>query len=59
MHDYIDRETGHNKHKSLKLRFIDSFKFLSASLENLDNGLVASDFRETRKHFSDDAKNLI
>ena len=56
MHNYVDRKTGHNKHKFLKLRFIDSFKFLSASLENLGNGLVALDFKETQKHFSDDAK---
>jgi hypothetical protein len=56
VHDYVDRKTGQNKHKFLKLRFIDSFKFLSASLENLGNGLEDSDFRETRKYFSDDAK---
>ena len=54
MHDYIDNKTGQKKRKNLKLRFIDSFKFLSTSLENLGNGLSDSEFKETRKHFVDD-----
>ena len=51
MHDYVDQKTGQTKRKNLKLRFIDSFKFLSTSLENLGNGLSNNEFRETRKHF--------
>ena len=54
MHDYIDQKTGQTKRKNLKLRFIDSFKFLSASLEALGNGLAPNEFRETRKHFSNE-----
>jgi len=37
--------------KYLKLRFIDSFKFLSTSLEKLCNGLEIGRFKETRKYF--------
>lgn len=35
------------------MRFIDSFKFLSASLENLSNGLDSEHCIETKKYFSD------
>ena len=60
MHDYVDHKTGQTKRKNLKLRFIDSFKFLSTSLENLGNGLCNKDFKETRKHFvKDDEFNLM
>lgn len=56
MHDYVDGKTGHTKRKYLKLRFIDSLKFLSTSLENLGNGLNTTEFRETRKHFVTDGE---
>ena len=60
VHDYVDRMTGCIKKKYLKLRFIDSFKFLSTSLENLGNGLDVGSLRETRKHFvNNDKFNLM
>lgn len=59
IHDYVDKD-GCIKKKFLKLRFIDSFKFLAASLENLGNGLSVEQFTETRKHFpADDEFDLM
>ncbi|MGH9701657.1 MAG: DNA polymerase, partial [Candidatus Acidiferrales bacterium] len=52
VHDYFDYNTGTMKKKNLKLRFIDSFKFLSTSLANLGDGLDVDSFKETRKHFA-------
>jgi hypothetical protein len=51
MHDYLDKKTGQIKCKNLKLRFIDSFKFLSASLDKLGGGLAIGDLKETKKNF--------
>ncbi|MGH9021455.1 MAG: hypothetical protein ACRDV0_10690 [Acidimicrobiales bacterium] len=56
MHDYVDRKTGSLKRKYLKLRFIDSFKFLAASLENLGNGLSTHELKETRKNFVNESQ---
>lgn len=42
---------GNKKNKFLQLRFIDSFRFLSTSLEVLAKGLSENEFIETKKHF--------
>lgn len=56
VHDYVETKTGVLKKKYLKLRFLDSFKFLSASLDTLASGLELSSLREMRKHFPDNAQ---
>ena len=38
---YVDKE-GNNKEKLIELRFIDSFKFMSSSLDSLTKNLVSS-----------------
>ncbi|XP_030764719.1 uncharacterized protein LOC115888968 isoform X2 [Sitophilus oryzae] len=53
--DYVGSK-GEVKKKYLKLRFIDSFKFLSTSLSNLGNGLSIENFKETKKHFPEKEK---
>lgn len=59
LHNYIGKD-GKVKKKYLKMRFIDSFKFLSTSLENLANNLSDNQFQETVKHFPDGEQfNLI
>ena len=37
---YVDKE-GHEKEKLIELRFIDSFKFMSSSLDSLTKNLVS------------------
>ena len=41
---YIDKE-GNEKSKEIELRFIDSFKFMSSSLDSLVNNLVKGDHK--------------
>ena len=42
---YVDKE-GNEKEKLIKLRFIDSFKFISSSLDSLTKNLVSSGIPE-------------
>ena len=42
--EYIDKD-GNEKTKSIKLRFIDSFKFMALTLDSLTNNLVKGDKR--------------
>lgn len=41
-----------NEYKKIRLRFVDSFKFMAASLDKLSNNLNDSQFKEVRKSFS-------
>ena len=41
---YIDKE-GNEKYKEIELRFIDSFKFMSSSLDSLVNNLAKGDHK--------------
>lgn len=43
---------GRVQKKFLQMRFLDSFRFLSASLQNLADSLTSQDFFETRKHYN-------
>lgn len=53
--DYVNSR-GEKKKKYLKIRFIDSFKFLSASLQNLGNNLADENFEETKRYFPQNEK---
>lgn len=55
MHDYVNMK-GETKKKFLRLRFIDSFKFLSASLQNLGANLDDSQLVAMRSFYDDDDK---
>lgn len=48
-----------DKRFKIKLRFIDSYKFMASSLASLSNNLSASDFIETMKCFNPEDFNLI
>ncbi|KAJ8949419.1 hypothetical protein NQ318_007519 [Aromia moschata] len=52
---YIDKKACLTK-KFLKLRFIDSFKFMASSLQNLGENLRSDLFHETRKYFPDESQ---
>lgn len=59
MHDYIDNK-GILKKQYLRMRFIDSFKFLATSLDNLASNLSDEEFQQTKKYFPDkDQFNII
>ncbi|XP_023310398.1 uncharacterized protein LOC111691573 [Anoplophora glabripennis] len=59
MCDYVGND-GKTKKAYLKMRFIDSFRFLSTSLENLAANLNDSQFEEIVKYFPDQERfNLI
>ncbi|XP_074026183.1 uncharacterized protein [Leptinotarsa decemlineata] len=47
---------GQIKKKYLKLRFVDSFKFLAASLQELGDNLDEKHFVETKKYFPENDK---
>lgn len=55
MHDYINNK-GEKRNKFLQLRFIDSFKFMSASLENLGENLTDNQMANMRHFFTDNVK---
>ncbi|XP_074026081.1 uncharacterized protein [Leptinotarsa decemlineata] len=58
-HIIMERIVDHNgvtKNKFLKLRFIDSFKFMAASLQELGDNLDEKHFVETRKYFPEQDK---
>lgn len=43
-----------NVKNGLKLRFLDTFKFIASSTDTLSSNLRKEQFRETSKHFSND-----
>ena len=47
VHKYVDKE-GNEKEKLIELRFIDSFKFMSSSLDSLTKNLVSGGMPEGR-----------
>ncbi|XP_074026512.1 uncharacterized protein [Leptinotarsa decemlineata] len=49
-HSYTDKD-GRVKKNYLKMRFIDSFRFMPSSLENLGANLTSDQCIEMRKHF--------
>ncbi|KAJ8911232.1 hypothetical protein NQ315_012219 [Exocentrus adspersus] len=53
--NYVDKD-GISKRRMLKLRFIDSFKFMASSLQALGGNLNPDLFFETKKHFPDQRK---
>lgn len=49
-----------NNHQNIQLRFIDSFKFMASSIDNLAKNLEANQFLEIQKHFPNPSQcNLI
>lgn len=58
MHDYRNKK-GKNSARYLQMRFMDSFKFLSASLDNLSCSLETEQFIETKKYFSEEIFNIM
>lgn len=56
---YISYKSATGENKSIKLRFIDSFKFLSASLDNLSQNLQKEQFRELSKFFPNHLLDLV
>ena len=57
--EYKDRKTGVVKDKNFKIRFIDSFKFLPASLETLVNNLPEDAFNNLGRYYKGDELRLI
>ena len=56
---YIDKE-GNEKYKEIELRFIDSFKFMSSSLDSLVNNLAKGDHKFWGfEEYSDKQKELL
>ena len=55
----LRENTGTFKNKYLELRFLDSFRFLSSSLENLASSLKEAEFAETKKAFQYSNVDLI
>ncbi|KAJ8979283.1 hypothetical protein NQ317_004428 [Molorchus minor] len=56
LNHHCDIDCGEVRKQYLKLRFIDSFKFLSTSLQNLGNNLTTDQFVETKCFFPDEDK---
>lgn len=57
---FIDQKSKQEKSVYLKLRFLDSFRFMSCSLDKLATNLDANKFVHTREHFPvDDQFKLI
>lgn len=48
------KENGRQEKVFLKLRFLDSFRFMASSLAKLGEDLEPQQFNEVRKHFSDE-----
>ena len=55
---FVDNKPKHIQIK-LKLRFLDSFKFMSTSLEKLVNNLNDDDLTNLKKHFDDEKIHLV
>ena len=57
--EYKDKKTGEVRNKTFKIRFIDSFKFLPASLETLVNNLPEDAFNNLGRYYKGDELRLI
>ena len=57
--EYKDRKTGEVRDKTFKIRFIDSFKFMSSSLETLVNNLPKDAFNNLERYYTADESRLI
>ena len=55
---YLNKE-GEIKPKNFNIRFIDSFKFMSTSLDSLVNNLPEEAFKNIKKYYTGDKLNLI
>ena len=55
---YIDKK-GETNPKCHKIRFIDSFKFMSTSLDSLVNNLPEEAFTNLKKYYTDDKLSLV
>ena len=55
---YINKE-GETKPINYKIRFIDSFKFMSTSLDSLVNNLPEEAFTNLKKYYTDDKLSLV
>ena len=56
---YKDKKTGELKDKTFKIRFLDSFKFLPASLGTLVNNLPKDAFNNLEKYYTPEEARLI
>ena len=52
-------QEGETKPLHHKIRFIDSFKFMAASLDSLVNNLPKDDFNNLKRHYADDKLSLL
>ena len=57
--EYKDKKTGEVKDKNFKIRFIDSFKFMSTSLEALVNNLPEESFYALKKEYGEDKLKIL
>ena len=55
---YTNKE-GETKPLHHKIRFIDSFKFMAASLDNLVNNLPKDDFKNVKRYYTEDKLSLL
>ena len=56
---YKDKKTGELKDKTFKIRFLDSFKFLPASLGTLVNNLPKDAFNNLERYYTPEEARLI
>ena len=56
---YKDKKTGELKDKTFKIRFLDSFKFLPASLGTLVNNLPKDAFNNLERYYTPEEAKLI
>ena len=57
--EYKDKKTGDVKDKNFKIRFIDSFKFMSTSLGALVDNLPEESFHALKKEYGDDKLKIL
>ena len=57
--EYKDKKTGEMKDKNFDIRFIDSFKFMSTSLDNLVNNLPKNAFNNLERYYSGEELDLV
>ena len=57
--EYKDKKTGEVKNINFKIRFIDSFKFMSTSLEALVNNLPEESFYSLKREYGEDKLKIL
>ena len=57
--EYMDKKTGDAKNINFKIRFIDSFKFMSTSLEALVDNLPEEAFNNLGRYYKGDELRLV